>query len=136
MDEIDRSDLPVCAISDPEVPETPFVIVDVKGQVRARYATMEEAQKIVGEINLRACELMQPDIHDTGTEPVPEQVKPKPKSKSKAKAKAKSRAKPKGKAMPRGIPKKKRASKKSAAKKAAVVKKAPKKTMKRKKRKA
>lgn len=120
---VQREELPVCAVSDGTVPETPFAIVDVRGQVRKRFATMEEAQKIAEKLNAAGCELMQPDIHDTGTGPVQEeQEKPPAKAKPKTKPKAKAKAKSKGKSMPRGIPNKKRAVKKSAPKKSVVKK--------------
>jgi hypothetical protein len=147
--ELQRDELPVCAVhsTSEAFPDLPFAILDVQGRVRKRFATMEEAQKVVGELNVQATELMQPDIHDTGTDPVQEeQEKPpaeaEPKTKPETKTKSKAKAKSKGKSMPRGIPNKKRASKKSAAKKstvkptkkAAVTKKAAKKTMKRRKK--
>jgi hypothetical protein len=132
--DIERGDLPVCVIPAGEE----YVLYDVHGVERARFATIEEAQKKAEEINgQQPPELMQQDIHDTGTEPVPSEQE-KPVSKPKAKP-AKRKAKSKGKSMPRGIPNKKRASKKSAVKpmkKAAAVKKTAKKTTKRKKRKA
>ena len=97
--------------------ELPFVILDVHGTQRARFAVQEDAQAFGDAVNFPEPELMQDDMRDSGVEREP-----------------KSRDQPKGRKMPRGIPKKKKKGR--VAKKAASVKKAVKKTMKRRKRKA
>jgi len=101
---------PISIVHDPINPELPFAIHDVHGTERARFKVQEDAQAYGDAVNFPQPELMQKDMHDTGSA-------------------RESRAKPKGNTMPRGTPKKKK-----SGKKAAVVKKAVQKTMKRRKK--
>ena len=105
-------DCPISIVDEGEA-EFPFVILDVHGTKRARFAYQRDAQAFGDAVNFPEPELMQENMRDTGVERAP-----------------KKRSKPKGNKMPRGIPKKKA----KKAKKAAVVKKAVQKTMKRRKK--
>ena len=109
---IPSQDKPISIVREAES-EFPFVILDVHGTQRARFAVQEDAQAFGDAVNFPEPELKQKDRRDSGGARAP-----------------KRRAQPKGKSMPRGIPKKK--AKKS--KKAAVVKKTVQKTMKRRKK--
>ena len=111
---IKSEDQPVCIVVDPQPASLmPYVIVDVNGNRRCRFADQEDANAFIAEAN----KTEQPKRGSEG-----------------AQARKKSVTKKKGRTMPRGIPKKKKATKKRSAKSA--VKKTVQKTMKRRKKRA
>ena len=121
---IAKIDTPVVVVHDPLNPHTPFIIIDVRGTMRAQFVTQREAGAFAEMVNAEPA-LKQEDTSDTSDEQGqedPEQQKEED--------------------MPTGIPNKKRAAKKTARKAAvkkrvaAVVKKTAKKVSKKVKKKA
>lgn len=121
---ISKEDTPVVVVHDPLNPHTPYIIIDVKGIMRAQFVTQEEANAFAELVNAEPA-LKQEDTSDTSEEQDqedPEQQKEED--------------------MPTGIPNKKRAAKKTARKTAvkkrvaAAVKKTAKKVGKKVKKKA
>jgi len=91
---IAKQDTPVVVVHDPLNPHTPFIIVDVKGAMRAQFTTQREADAFAETVNAEPA-LKQEDTSDTSDE-----------------RDLGDREQQKEDDMPRGIPKVKAAAKK------------------------
>ena len=125
---ISKEDTPVIVIHDSMNPQTPYVVLDCKGVMRAQFVKQEEADAFAETVNAPEKQeepaLMQEDMRDTAVEhgqEDPEQQKeddmPRGIAKKKVKAAVKKRAAPaKAAAKKRAVSAVKKTAKKVAKK--------------------
>ena len=115
-------DTPISVIHDPLNPQTPYVILDVNGDMRAQFVKQEDADAFVTSVN----EPEQEDIPEQEDAPEPEDEDPEDgleagSSDNNVAHGQEDHEQQEEDDMPRGVPNKKKTTKKSATKKRAVT---------------